>query len=264
MHKGMVTIAFANNKGGSGKSTTCSNVGYALMLEGFRVLLVDGDMQQNLSLSFFGEDDVLSFSESGKNLYTALKEERDASDFIRNTKYDNLDILPSGALMSSAEYELYLKDNRENVLLGCLKNIKESGNYDFILIDSPPTLGMLVMNIMCASDFLLIPIEASPWGLFGLANMLEFCENAKKKNPSLSLLGIAITKANERKNYFRQTKETLSEIEGVRLFENYIRIDSTVEWAQDVSVPVLAYKKSCRSSHEYIKLTKEILKYVSR
>lgn len=264
MRKETKVISFANNKGGSGKTTTCSNVGYALTLMGARVLLVDSDMQQNLTLSFFAEDDVLAFSESGKNLYTAIRNECDASEYIRKTKYKNLDLLPSSILMSGAEYELYCKEKKERVLSCVLDGAKESGEYDFILIDSPPTLGMLVMNIMCASDYLLIPIEASPWGLFGLANMLEFFGKAKKITPSLSLLGIAITKADERKSYFRQTVETLGKIEGVRLFENYIRVDSTVEWAQDNSEPVAAYKKNCRSAKEYIELTKEMLKYVSR
>ena len=264
MPKETKVIAFANNKGGSGKSTTCSNVGYALAMDGYRTLLVDADMQQNLSLSFFAEDDVLAFSESGENLFTALQRECDAGEFIRKTKYENLDLLPSGVLMSGAEYELYSKQQKETVLSRVLAGVKESGEYDFILIDSPPTLGMLVMNVMCAADYLLIPIEASPWGLFGLANILEFFGKARDINEKLSLLGVAITKANERKNYFKQTKETLSEIEGVRLFENYIRIDSAVEWAQDNSAPVLAYKKSSRSAKEYYELTKEMLKYVSR
>lgn len=264
MKKTTKIIAFANNKGGSGKSTTCSNVGYALTLMGKRVLLVDCDMQQNLSLSFFGEDEVMEFSSGDMTLYNAIKNESDASDFIRHTKYENLDLIPAGMLMSTAEYELYSKSDREKVLCRSLKNIKESGKYDFLLIDSPPTLGMLVMNIMCASDYLLIPIEASPWGLFGLANMLDFYSKAKEISPSLSLLGVAITKADGRKNYFRQTKETLSSISGVRLFENYIHVDSAVEWAQDKSEPVIAYKKNSRSSGEYFELAKEILNYVSR
>ncbi|MBO5926845.1 MAG: ParA family protein, partial [Clostridia bacterium] len=121
-----------------------------------------------------------------------------------------------------------------------------------------------VMNIMCASDFLLIPIEASPWGLFGLANMLDFFAKAKAVNSNLSLLGIAITKADERKSYFRQTSEFLSELENVRVFKSYIRIDSAVEWAQDNSQPVTAYKKSSRSAKEYVEMTKEMLEYVNR
>ena len=130
MQKKTKVIAFANNKGGSGKSTTCSNVGYALTLEGYRVLLVDADMQQNLSLSFFAEDDVLAFSESGENLFTALQKECDAREFIRKTKYENLDLLPSGVLMSGAEYELYGKNEKELVLANVLAGAKESGEYD--------------------------------------------------------------------------------------------------------------------------------------
>ena len=257
-------IAFANNKGGSGKSTTCSNIGYALALSGYRVLMVDADMQQNLSLSFFGEEDVLAFSESGENLFTAIKTECDVRPFIRKTAYENLSLLPSGILMSGAEFELYGKKNMETTLARVLEGVKASGEYDFILLDSPPTLGMLVMNIMCASDYLLIPIEASPWGLFGLANMLDFFGKAQETNKDLSLLGIAVTKADERKGYFKQTMEFLSELENVNVFKNYIRIDSTVEWAQDNSKPVLAYKKTSRSAKEYMEMAKEMLEYVNR
>ena len=264
MNRETKIIAFANNKGGSGKSTTCSNIGYVLAKEGYRVLLVDADMQQNLSLSFFEEEEVLAFSESGENLFTAIKDECDASAFIRKTKYENLSLLPSGILMSGAEFELYGKKDMEKTLARVLAGAKQSGEYDFILIDSPPTLGMLVMNIMCAADHLLIPIEASPWGLFGLANMLDFFAKAKEQNHALSLLGIAVTKADERKNYFRQTMEFLTETKGVRVFKNYVRIDSAVEWAQDNSQPVAAYKKSSRSAKEYTEMTKEMLEYVDR
>ena len=264
MPKETKIIAFANNKGGSGKSTTCSNIGYVLAQMGNRVLMVDADMQQNLSLSFFGEEEVLAFSESGENLFTAIKDESDATSFIRKTKYENLSLLPSGILMSGAEFELYGKNDMEKTLARVLKNAKNSGEYDFILIDSPPTLGMLVMNIMCASDYLLIPIEASPWGLFGLANMLDFFAKAKEKNTALSLLGIAVTKADERKTYFRQTMEFLAELENVHVFKNYVRIDSAVEWAQDNSQPVAAYKKTSRSAKEYTEMAKEMLEYVNR
>lgn len=264
MSKETKIIAFANNKGGSGKSTTCSNIGYVLAQMGYRVLLADADMQQNLTLSFFAEEDVLSFSESGENLFTAIKNDCDATPFIRKTGYENLSLLPSGILMSGAEFELYGKKDAEMTLARVLNAAKTGGEYDFILIDSPPTLGMLVMNIMCAADYLLIPIEASPWGLFGLANMLEFFAGAKAKNPALSLLGIAVTKADERKTYFRQTMNFLSELENVHIFENYVRIDSAVEWAQDNSQPVTAYKRSSRSAKEYTEMTKEMLKYVDR
>ncbi len=254
-----VTICFCNNKGGSGKSTSCSNIGYAMALLGYKVLLLDGDMQLNLSLSFFEEEKVLEMAKGEKNLYTAIKNQRDLQDFIIPTGYEGLDIIPSSTLMSSIEYELFAKWQREFILKKALKSIKASEHYDFILIDAPPTLGGWVMNILCASDKMIIPVESSPWGLFGLANMFEFLGSAEEIAPDLELLGIAITKVDERKNYFRQTLETLQELEGVKVFENYIHVDSTIEWAQDDSSPVLVYKKSCRSAKEYYELAKEVI-----
>lgn len=252
-------ICFANNKGGSGKSTTCSNVAYAFAILGKRVLLVDGDMQLNLSLSFFGEEEVLEMAKSEKNLFEAIRGERDLNDYIVSTPYENLDLIPSSTLMSGIEVELFTKWQREFVLKKCLERVRALGKYDYILIDSPPTLGGWVMNIMCASDYLIVPVEASPWGLFGLANMFEFTERVRQIAPNLSILGIAVTKADERKNYFRQTLDTLGELDNVYLFKNVIRIDSAVEWSQDNSKPVLAYKRTSRSAKEYFELAKEIL-----
>lgn len=257
-------VAFANNKGGSGKTTTCSNVGAALSGMGKRVLMIDADMQQNLTLSYFDEEKALGFAESGKNLYTGIKEEKDLEDFITNTFIEGLDIIPSSPLMSSIEYDLFTKWQREIILKKCLERTKAKGYYDYILIDSPPTLGGWVMNIMCASDFVVIPVEASPWGLYGLANMFDFLGQVKNLNPKLEVMGIAITKADERKNYFKQTLETLRDFEAARLFDTYVRVDSAIEWAQDNSQPVVTYKKTSRSAKEYIQLAKEIVRYADR
>ena len=106
-------IAFANNKGGSGKTTTCSNVGLAMAKLGKRVLLIDGDMQMNLTLSFFAEERALGFSTDEKNIHTAIKGEKDLSDYVVSTPYDNLDMIPSTSLMSSIEYDLFTKWQRE-------------------------------------------------------------------------------------------------------------------------------------------------------
>ena len=257
-------IAFANNKGGSGKTTTVSNVGCAMAKLGKKVLLIDGDMQLNLTLSYFDEDKALGFQESGKNIYTAIKEERDLSEFVTATGFEGLDIIPSSSLMSSIEFDLFTKWQREIILKKCLEPIRARGYYDYVLIDSPPTLGGWVMNIMCASDFVVIPVEASPWGLFGLANMFDFISKVKSISPSLEVMGIAITKADERKNYFKQTVENLKETDVARLFNTYIRVDSAIEWSQDNSIPVVEYKKYSRSALEYKKLTKEIIDYAHR
>ncbi len=259
-----VTICFANNKGGSGKSTTCCNVGFELSRMGYKVLLIDGDMQMNLSLSMFSEDEVLENAQNGNNIYTAVKQQQPLDNYIVNTKYDGLDMVLSSSLMSNIEYDLFSKWQRELILKNCLKSVKESCNYDFILMDAPPTLGGWVMNMLCAADYLVIPVEASPWGLFGLANMFEFFATVKQINTDISLLGVAVTKVDTRKNYFKQTIETLQSTDGVRLFENYIRTDSSIEWAQDASLPVAIFKPSARSAKEYKALTEEVVSFVNR
>ena len=258
MEKKTRTIAFANNKGGSGKTTSCANIGYSLAVLGKKVLLIDGDMQLNLSLSFLTEDQVLELASGEKNLYHAIKKQDDLTDYIISTPYGNLDLIPSSTLMSGMEYELFTKWQREFILKNSLKKIKASGAYDYILIDAPPTLGGWVMNILCASDYVIMPVEASPWGLFGVANMFEFLEDVRRIHEDLELLGIAITKVDTRKNYYKQTCETLREADNVHVFEHIIRVDSEVEWAQDDSKPVMVHKKSARSAGEYMELAKEI------
>ena len=259
-----VTICFTNNKGGSGKSTTCSNLGAAMARAGKKVLLVDGDMQLNLSLAFFPEDWVLEHAQGEKNLYHAIGKQEDLTDYIVHTPYENLDLVPSSTLMSSIEYELFTKWQREFILRKCLQKVKDSGVYDYILIDAPPTLGGWVMNILCASDYVLVPVEASPWGMFGLANMFDFLNEVREIAPALQVLGIVVTKADARKNYFKQTMETLKEMEGIYLFKSFIRVDSSIEWSQDSSEPVVEFKKSSRSAKEYIALAEEVMNRVSR
>ena len=259
-----MTICFTNNKGGSGKSTTCSNVGAAMAMAGKKVLLVDGDMQLNLSLSFFSEDEVLKMAAGEKNLYYAIGKQQDLTDFIVPTAYPNLDLIPSSTLMSSIEYELFTKWQREFILRKCRQKIKDSGVYDYILIDAPPTLGGWVMNILCASDRVIIPVEASPWGMFGLANMFDFLNDVKQITPELSVMGVVLTKVDTRKNYFKQTMETFKEMPDIHLFDTFIRVDSSIEWSQDSSAPVVEFKKSSRSAGEYMELAREVMEYGSR
>lgn len=260
----MKTICFSNNKGGSGKSTACSNVAYGLASLGYNVLLIDGDMQMNLTLSFFEEEEVLKMAAGEKNLYQAVKNQTDAKECIYHTAYDHLDLIPSSMLMSSIEYELFTKWQREYILQKCLRTIKQEEFYDYILIDSPPTLGGWVINILCASDYMIIPVEATPWGLFGIANMFDFLNGIKELTPDLSVMGIVLTKVDERKNYLKQTIETMSEMGDIKVFDTYIHVDSAVEWAQDNSMPVMAYKKNARSAREYELLSKEVATYGSR
>lgn len=257
------TICFTNNKGGSGKSTSCANLGYELSRLGKKVLLIDGDMQLNLSLSFFDEEKVLEMADSSMNLYEAIRNKKDLKDYIVNTPYEGLDLIPSSTLMSQVEYELFTMIQREFILKKCLKNIKESAEYDYILIDAPPTLGTWVINILCASDYCLVPVEASPWGLFGLANMFDFLSGISEMTDA-KVLGVLITKVDERKNYYRQTREILGDYDEISVFDTCIHVDSSIEWAQDASKPVSVYKKSTRSAKEFALLAKEVVENGSR
>ena len=203
---------------------------------------------------------MLKFAQSEENLYYAIKNQKELKNYIISTPYENLDMIPSSTLMSSIEYELFTKWQREFILKKGITSIKESEEYDYILIDAPPTLGGWVMNILCASDGIVIPVEASPWGLFGLGNMFEFLEEVKQVATDLKVLGIAVTKVDTRKSYFKQTIDSLKNLEEVPVFETYIRVDSNVEWSQDNNMPIMAYKKGSRSAQEYMLLTEEILK----
>ncbi|MCR5625764.1 MAG: AAA family ATPase [Lachnospiraceae bacterium] len=255
-------LTFANNKGGSGKSTTCSNVAYALATlsktKNKKVLMIDGDMQMNLSLSFFGEDEVLGFNESEDNLYHALERGKDIEKCIRHTEFEGLDLIPSSMLMSNIEEVLYKNGGDRRVLEKLLKGLIKDSVYDYILIDAPPTLGLWVRNILQASNGVVIPVEASPWGLFGLANMIGYVEDSAKENKGLKVAGIVITKVDVRKNYFHQTEELLKSTGDIPVFKTHIRVDSSIEWAQDNSKPVGAYRKSSRSAGEFKDLAKEI------
>ena len=251
-------LAFANNKGGSGKSTSCSCVAAALAKKGKKVLCIDGDMQLNLTLSFFDEEQAFEFAKSGHNTYTMLVKDAKAEDCVRKTQYENIDVIPSSTLMSGVEYELFTKWQRETILKRALDSVKSAANYDYILLDAPPTLGCLVMNILVCADYLIIPLEASPWGLFGLANMFDFVESVKGINSSLSVMGVLVTKVDTRKNYFKQTIDELGNLNNVHVFENVIRLDSSIEWAQDNSKPVVFYRPSSRASKEFEAVADEI------
>lgn len=252
-----------NNKGGSGKSTSCANLGYELASAGHRTLLIDGDMQLNLSLSFFDEEKVLSFAEGEKNLYEAVRNRQALNGYIVETQYDNLHLIPSSTLMSQIEYDLFPMMQRELVLKKCLAGVKAEGGYEYILIDAPPTLGAWAINILCAAEKVIVPVEASPWGLFGLANMFDFLERMRDLTQT-AVMGILITKVDERKNYYRQTRDILGAYEAIHVFETFIHVDSSVEWAQDASMPIRVYKKNTRSALEYRKLTEEVLRDGSR
>lgn len=258
-----ITICFTNNKGGSGKPQPVQTLERRWLRQGKG----SSDRWRYAVKSFsclFPEHWVLEQAKGEKNLYCAIGKQEELSGYVVHTPYENLDLIPSSTLMSSIEYELFTKWQREFILRKCIQKIKDAGNYDYILIDAPPTLGGWVMNILCASDRVIIPVEASPWGMFGLANMFEFLNEVKQITPELEVAGIAVTKVDTRKSYYKQTMETLHELEDIHVFEQIIRVDSSVEWSQDNSIPVVEYKNQAEVPGNIRDWQRRSWNYVSR
>ena len=251
-------IAIANQKGGVGKTTTSVNLAASLAVLEQKILLVDADPQGNAS-SGLGYD-VQKLGDS--TIYECLVDGLEAEKATLKTEIDRLALLPSNINLVGAEVDMMNLEDRENIMKKVLAPVRDK--YDYILIDAPPTLGGWVMNILCASDQVIIPVEASPWGMFGLANMFEFLNEVKQISPELEVAGIAVTKVDTRKSYYKQTMDTLHELENIHVFEQVIRVDSAIEWSQDNSIPVVEYKKSSRSAKEYTQLAEEVMEHVSR
>ena len=250
-------IAIANQKGGVGKTTTCVNLGIGLAREGKRVLLIEADAQGSMAASLgIQEPDELEVT-----LVTIMEKVINDEDVEPNEGIiwhdEGIAFIPANIELAGLETALVNVMSREMILKQYLDTVK--AEYDYILIDAPPTLGGWVMNILCASDRVIIPVEASPWGMFGLANMFEFLNEVKQITPELEVAGIAVTKVDTRKSYYKQTMETLHELEDIHVFEQIIRVDSSVEWSQDNSIPVVEYKKSSRSAREYTRLAEEVM-----
>ena len=248
-------IAIANQKGGVAKTTTTINLGVGLSKVGKRVMLIDADPQGHLTMGLgFPKNLRVTLKTMMENIIMGL--EFDPREAILHHE-EGIDVIPSNKLLSGMDMSLFTVEDREKVLKEYLELLEN--DYDYILIDAPPTLGGWVMNILCASDRVIIPVEASPWGMFGLANMFEFLNEVKQITPELEVAGIAVTKVDTRKSYYKQTMETLHELEDIHVFEQIIRVDSSVEWSQDNSIPVVEYKKSSRSAREYMRLAEEVM-----
>ena len=257
-----ITICFTNNKGGSGKSTTCSNLGAAIAQTGKKVLLVDGDMQLNLSLAFFSEDWVLEHAAGEKNLYYGIKKQEDLTDYVVHTPYENLDLIPSSTLMSSIEYELFTKWQREFILRKCLQKIKESGMYDYILIDTCPSLGTLTINALAAADEVIITVNPQLLAMMGMQDFIKTVMKIRRRiNPNLGIAGILLTMCESRTKLCKVLTEQVTENfqEQIHIFET--RIPNTVKVGESIyySMPIEQYSPKANAGIAYRKFAKELI-----
>jgi chromosome partitioning protein len=249
-------IAIANQKGGVGKTTTAINLSAALALSGKKVLLVDVDPQGNSSLSFL---DPRTLENS---VYELLTEPAvSAEDVIRKTKVEGLDILPAKISLAKFESKLLgefdapfrLKDKLEAM----------SKVYDFILIDTPPTLGLITVNALVSSDYLIIPIQSSYFALEGSDDLLETVEKVKARpNPKLQVLGVIITLHDKRTTLARDIFEQIKQVFGEKVFTTVINRSIRLEESPAYKETIFTFAPQSTGAVEYSSLCQEVINRV--
>ncbi|MEC5143318.1 ParA family protein [Chitinophaga sp. 212800010-3] len=252
----MSVIALAIQKGGSGKTTTAINLAAALQRAGKKVLLVDADPQANLT-------QALGIAEEPElHLYTALKkeiagEEAELSQAIVTTPC-GLMLVPSALELAGAELELVGMYGREQVLSWMLKPLQ--AQFDFILIDCPPAIGMLTVNALVASQYIIMPLQAEFLPLKGVRSFMYHFGNIKKKlNTNLEVLGIVLTKYDDRKSMNRQVRKELETTFGTTVLDTAIRSNIQLAKAQQAGMDIFSFDNTSHGAKDYHALGEEIL-----
>jgi len=253
----MPVLSLVIQKGGSGKTTTTVNLAAALQLQGKKILLVDADPQANLSQSFGIAD------EPERNLYTEIKKEINGEDGdVKRAIIEikpGLSILPASIELAGAELELISVYGRENILQTLLAPVLNE--YDFVFIDCPHAIGMLTVNALVASDFVLIPLQAEFLPLKGVYSFLRHYEAIKKKlNRKLEVLGMLLTKFDERKTMNQQVRERLNAEFPGKVFQTTIRSNIQLAKAQEAGRDIFAFDKQSHGAEDYQKLSEEFLR----
>uniref|UniRef100_A0AB33IW35 ParA family protein n=1 Tax=Prevotella sp. GTC17254 TaxID=3236794 RepID=A0AB33IW35_9BACT len=253
MTKQAKIISFANHKGGVGKTTTTASVGSILAAMGNRVLLVDMDAQSNLTTS------LLKVEQVDQTIYDALSASCRGVSFNLSIYpiAENLDIVPSSLRLASADLELSSVMAREHILADILK--PQVGNYDYILIDCPPSLGLLTLNSVTASDMVVIPLLAEVLPFQGLTMISDFIRMVKQKlNPKIEIAGILLTRW-EKSNLSRQIEAGLRAKLGKGVFTTKIRKNIKVAEAPLEAVNIIDYDPKSNGALDYKAFVEELL-----
>ena len=247
-------ISFANQKGGVGKTTTCLNVATYMALMGKKVLIIDADPQGNAT-SGLG----VSKSQEQNSIYNVIVGSVEVNNAIIKTKIDNLDIIPANIDLAGVEVELVYMENRENVLKNIFKQVTDQ--YDFICIDCPPSLGLLTINALTASNSVMIPIQCEFFALEGLSQLMNTVRLVKKKlNSALEIEGVVLTMRDSRSNLGQQVADEIRKFFGSSVFETSIPRNIRLAESPSHGMPIYFYDKRCSGAVAYMKLTEELLK----
>jgi len=244
-------IAVTNQKGGVGKTTTCINLTHALHEMGKKVLLCDVDPQGN-STSGMG----ISKSTSSPNIYDVLINEADAATAIVQTKYG--DVLPSNRALAGAGVELVNMPQREYRLRHALYALREV--YDYIFIDSPPSLEMLTLNALCAAESIIVPLQCEYFALEGIGDLVSTLRAIKRQmNPGLEIEGVLLTMYNGRTNLSLQVAADIKKFFPGKVYKVVIPRAVRLSEAPSHGKPVLAYDSSSRGALAYRELARELV-----
>ncbi|HIZ72362.1 MAG: sporulation initiation inhibitor Soj [Bacillota bacterium] len=246
-------ISFSNQKGGVGKTTTCVNMAAYLATMKRRVLLVDIDPQGNATTG-------LGFSKSSlkKSVYQVLIEGEDCKNNLLPTCLETLTILPANIDLAGAEIELVGKKSREKILKNALDKVR--GDFDYILIDCPPSLGLLTINALTAADSVIIPIQSEYYALEGLSQLMNTISLVRQHlNRSLQVEGVALTMYDSRSLISRQIADEIKKYFTKKLYEIVIPRNVRLAEAPSHGKPIVLHDPKCAGARAYAALTEEFI-----
>lgn len=251
-----VIISVLNHKGGVGKTTTTVNLGAGLALKGLKVLLIDLDVQANLTHQLIGD-----LGDAERNVCEAMLDETPLDDIIRPTGTERLFIAPAGESLIELDINLFNMMGREQVLKNCIRATKAIESFDVVLIDNPPYVSLATVNSLVASHYYLVPVSCEYFPMLGIKYLNKSVGRVRKLNPSLAPLGVALTMYDQRESITSEVEELVREELADQVFNTVIRVNTKIKASPSTHQTIFQYENNPKgkSTEDYAALTKEVM-----